>query len=37
MRRSELRDVIHILRSAYARLEGTQIVDSNDVHGGAVV
>lgn len=33
----ELRDVVHILRSAYARLEGTQIIDSDDVHGGAIV
>jgi len=35
--RVKLRDVIQILRSAYARLESTQIVDSNDAHGGAVV
>jgi len=35
--RVELRDVIHILRSAYVRLQDTQIVDSNDVDGGAVV
>ena len=35
--RVELRDVVHILRSAYARLEGTQIVDSDDVHGGCIL